>query len=260
MSVKHMFVVGDRFINFTIGKNIITVSQLRGLLTISSMMIFQNSQMAFSPGQGLSDADISDILTLAKQSCHSQNFDFSALERRARRAPASQSHKHQVENTLISQPQRRSDHDYRLELLIDDKCELMRDHQTGQHLQGMLLLEAARQSFLAVSEAFFLPQDGPKFYFVIHEMTARYAHFAFPLDAQILYRIREKDVANPLRQHFIADIAIEQGGLVVASFVTDFTAFEDARISSREQSLAEKACDAATRALIQAPQRLVTVA
>lgn len=250
MSNQILFVVGDKFFQFSHGKNVLTVSQLRGLITISGLMTFEHNHVEIQPGQGLSDDDVLGILQLAAMSPHARRFDLSALERMSQRAPASQSHKRKNENTLISAPRQISEHEFLLDLVIDENCELMRDHQTGQHLQGMILLEAARQSFLAVSEAFFLPADGTKFYFVINEMTARYHRFAFPLPAVVHYCLREHDGANPLRQRFVADISVEQCGEVVASFVTDFTTFEDERISSREEKLAASACAKATSAVL----------
>jgi hypothetical protein len=246
MNSQIIFVVGDKFFQFAHSKNVLTVSQLRGLLTVSGLMMFEHNFVEIHPGQGLSDEDVLGILKLAAESAHPERFDLSALERMSRRAPGSQSHKRKSENTLISMPRQVSEKEYLMDLVIDENCELMRDHQTGQHLQGMILLEAARQSFLAVTEAFYLPEDDTKFYFVINEMTARYQHFAFPLPGLVRYRLREHDGVNPLRQRFVADITVEQCGQVVSSFVTDFTTFEDARISAREEKLAATACDRAT--------------
>ncbi|MGE5505034.1 MAG: AfsA-related hotdog domain-containing protein [Actinomycetota bacterium] len=195
------------------------------------------------PGQGLGDDDVAELLALAERSAAASHFDLEALRTMPRRAGRSRSHKHRPENTLISEPRRLGETTFELDLLIDEDCELMGDHQTGQHLQGMLLLEAARQSFLAVSEAFFLPQD-TRFYFVINEMTSRYNRFAFPLDARIRYTVREHEAKNALRQRFVVDIAVEQCGHDAASFVCDFTCFEDDRISRREEGLAHQALEA----------------
>jgi len=250
MNKQIIFVVGDKFFQFSHGKNVLTVSQLRGLMTVSGLMMFEHNHVEIQPGQGLGDEDVLGILQLAAASPHSERFDLSALERMSRRAPASQSHKRKSENTLISMPRQVSETEFLLDLVIDENCELMRDHQTGQHLQGMILLEAARQSFLAVTEVFFLPEDGTKFYFVIHEMVASFSRFAFPLPAVVRYRLREHDGDNPLRQHFVADITVEQCGEVVSSFVTDFTTFEDTRISAKEEKLAATACAKATAGVL----------
>jgi len=236
-----LLVVGDKFAQFCANRDVMRLSQLRGLLTLPSVVPLEARRLVLLPGQGLGDADIAEVLRLAASSPHRALFDLGLWHQHPRRAPRSQSHKHKPENTLISEPRRIEEDVYELDLLIDENCELMADHQTGQHVQGMILMEAARQSFLAVTEAFFLP-DGAAFYFVINEMTARYARFAFPLDARIRYTIRSREL-SARRRHFVADIAVEQCGANTASFVTDFTVFEDARISSREAVLAAEAVD-----------------
>lgn len=241
MRERVILVVGDKFAQFTADKDVITLSQFCGLLTLPSQLIPERARLVVMPGQGLGDDDIERVLALEATSPNRGKFDLGLWHQVPKRAARARSHKARPENTLISEPRRISEDVYELDLLVDEDCELMNDHQTGQHLQGMILLEAARQSFLAVTEAFFLPQDGTKFYFVINEMSANYAAFAFPLDARIRYVIREKDTSTVLRQKFIADIIVEQCGVTAASFTTVFTAFEDGRISTKEGVLAKQA-------------------
>ena len=234
-----VLVVGDKFMQFAAGKEAITVSQLCGLLSLPAGIAMDRGRLTAVPGQGLGDDDVTRVL--AATSSHGDRFDLSLWRDRPRRASARLSHKRRPENTLISDPRRLADNLFELDLLIDEDCELMADHQTGQHVQGMVLMEAARQTFLAVTEAFFLPQDGGRFYFVINKFGAEYRRFAFPLDATILYRIKDMNVENPLRQSFAAEIDVVQCGVKSASFVAEFTAFEDARISAKEDALARDA-------------------
>jgi len=236
-----MLVVGDKFAQFAIGKDVITLSQLCGLLGLPGGMMAGAPRVVVMPGQGLGDDDIDAVLTLAAGSANADRFELTLWRLAPKRAHGTRSHKRDARNTLISEPRRLNEDVFELDLLVDEDCELMSDHQTGQHLQGMLLLEAARQSFLAVTEAFFLPQDGTKFYFVINEMAATYNAFAFPLDARIRYLIREKDIGSPHRQRFVADIVVVQCGVTAASFHTVFTVFEDGRIASKEGVLAQEA-------------------
>lgn len=44
-------------------------------------------------------------------------------------------------------------------LMLNDRCAEMSDHVTGQHLQGMILIEAARQMTLAVTEMYFIDSN-----------------------------------------------------------------------------------------------------
>jgi hypothetical protein len=241
MKNRVLLVVGDKFLQFAVGKDVITLSQLRSLLTLPQVVSLDRGLLTAIPGQGLGDGDVKDILDLALTSPHRDHFDLSLWRNRPKRADRRLSHKHRPENTLISEPRRVAGDVFEMDLLLDENCDVMGDHQTGQHLQGMVLMEAARQAFLAVTEAFFLPQDNTRFYFVINKFAADYKRFAFPLDATIRYEITAKDTSNPLRQSFAADINIMQCGMKAAGFTTEFTTFEDARISAREDALARDA-------------------
>ena len=240
MKNRVVLVVGDKFLQFTVGKDVITLSQLRSLLSLPQVVSLDRGMLTAVPGQGLGDQNVKEVLDLASVSPHRDHFDLTLWRNRPVRAAGRLSHKRQPENTLISEPRQVAEDVFELDLLIDENCEMMGDHQTGQHLQGMVLMEAARQAFLAVTEAFFLPED-KRFYFVINKFAADYKRFAFPLDATIRYKITAKDIGNPLRQVFAADIEIIQCGMKAAGFVTEFTAFEDARISVREDALAREA-------------------
>ncbi len=243
MKERVILVVGDRFAAFAAGKDAMTQQQLRGLLGLPAGLPMAGPRVVVAPGQGLGDDDVAEVLALAEASAQRGRFDLSLWKERAPRAPRRLAHKHHPANTLVSEPRRISEDGFVLDLMIDEACEIMADHQTGEHVQGMVLLEAARQAFLAVTEAFFLPQDGTKFYFVINAMSARYERFVFPVDALVRYTIREQDTDSPQRKRFAADIAVEQGGAVAAVFAVAFTVYEDARIAPKEAALAREALD-----------------
>lgn len=127
-------------------------------------------------------------------------------------------------------------------MLLHERNELILDHLTGQHIQGMVLTEACRQMFLAVTEQFCL--DGypaAKRYFVINSMHIRYQAFAFPLPAEIRYRLLSQEQPRADRVSIHADIDIWQGNEVTASMEVKFTVFDDVYISNRESKLAAEA-------------------
>jgi hypothetical protein len=126
----------------------------------------------------------------------------------------------------------------------------MRDHQSGQHIQGMVLLEAARQSLLAVTEAFFLENDQKRFSFIFNRIGVNFNNFAFPLAARLKYKILEKDIQNSKRLGFSVGINIEQCGTVTAACDMSFTAYESKRIVAREDSVANKTMDGYLTALL----------
>lgn len=235
-----LLVVGDKFAQFTNNKNAITLTHLKEMLGQCGKNY--SSHTILVPGQGLGDHDIETVLSEVERSPHSDHFDFTLWHKVPKRAANSRSHKHCPENTLISEPRKLSDDLYELDLLIDENCELMRDHQTGQHLQGMILLEAGRQALLAVTEAFFIPPESRSF-FVFNDMDVRYNHFAFPFAAKIVYKILDKNIKKSSRQNFEVDISIVQCGYESASFRMVFSAIKNDLMSNREASMAGKTLD-----------------
>lgn len=234
MRAKIVLVVGDKFAKFAVGKDVITLTQLKAILSLPNFFRLEMCRIVLAPGQGLGDDDVQTVLSLAERTPHSEGIDFSLWRTVPKRASVELSHKHKPENILISSPQRVHDNAFVLDVLIHQDCELMSDHQTGQHLQGMILLEAARQSLLAVTEAFFIPANGPKFCFIFNALSINYSRFAFPFGAQLHYRIREKDLSGGRRLRFVVDIDIQQCGVSAAVFSAEFTAFEESRIVRQE--------------------------
>lgn len=243
MRERLVLVVGDKFAQFTAGKDAITLSHLMGLLGLPAGLGVAHGRMVMLPGQGLGDKAVDALLKLAETSPHRAHFDFSHWYHRPRRANHILSHKHQPENSLISEPRRIADDLFELDLMIDENCELMADHQTGQHLSGTLLFEAARQSLLAVTEAFFLPQEGRTHEFVLKGMTTSYNRFCFPLDARLRYQIREKDLRSSNKLSFSVQVTVEQCGMDVASFEAELTAFTRPRLGTMEATMASAALE-----------------
>lgn len=238
-----MVVVGDKFAAFAAGKNVITVSQLRGLLTLPGSISLGRDKMVLVAGQGLGDDVVSSVMTLAETSHHREHFDFRHWRKLPRRAGPEITHKHRQDNILVSEARQIDPDRYVMDLLINENSELMHDHQTGQHLQGMILIEAARQALLVVTETFFPPPNALSRYFVINNLGVNYNAFAFPLEARLLYTIQEKDVTVPDRQRFKAEITVIQCGATAASVTIDFSTIESARITTREYTLAQQALE-----------------
>lgn len=240
MNNRILLVVGDKFAAYIQGKDAITVSQLRGLMSLSIHMLPGQDVTILVPGQGLSEATVKRLLEEAASSPHLARFDFSLWHALPKRAESSVSHKHVQSNTLISEPRQRSADTYELHLLIDEDCELMSDHQTGQHVQGMILIEATRQALLAVTERFLLPSNGIDYSFVLSALSVSYSHYTFPVGAVLRCVIAESSTDNPRRLSFSAEVFVEQCGQVVSTFTVSFGAMEKLRISKRENMQAVK--------------------
>lgn len=238
MSERYFLVVGDKFSGFAAGKSAVTLSQLKGVLTLPGGLLASGDRLILIPGQGLGDRDVAEIADLAESSALAGCLDLSLWSNAPKRADGCRSHKRHVHNTTISEPWRVAEDTFEMDVLIDDEGELMSDHQTGQHIQGMILFEAARQSFLAVTEAFYLPQDGEKRYFVIDEMSVRYKRFVFPYAAKLRYVVREAETIGR-RFRFVVEAAVLQGGAEAATFTMGFSVNSEARLMQIEAGLAE---------------------
>ena len=127
-------------------------------------------------------------------------------------------------------------------LLIDERCELMADHQTGQHIQGMLLVEASRQAFIAVTEEFIYKQEAGRYY-VINSMAMTFSSFLFPLPALVHFEFLEKDI-NERRGRFRAQVRVTQHQTLCATMDVSVTVYPSALIAEKEKLLAEAAMQA----------------
>jgi hypothetical protein len=215
MNKRILLVVGDKFSNYVQGKDAITLSQLHGLLSLPIQFLPGQGRTLLVPGQGLGDATVRDLLDTAARSPNLIHFDFSLWHNLPERASTALSHKHKPENILLSMPRVLAEDEYEMHLLIDERSELMQDHQSGQHVQGMVLIEAARQMTILIAECFLLPKSNIHYAFVLNNMSADYNNFTFPIAATIVCRIEEKQIDNPRRLKFVMQADVCQCGQVV---------------------------------------------
>lgn len=240
MNNRIVLVVGDKFANYVKSKEAITVSQLRGLLSLPVHMLPGQSRTVLVPGQGMGDECVEQLLRDAATSPNIAHFDFSLWHNLPQRASSALSHKHNPKNTLVSVPRQLSENTFELHLMIDEDCELMNDHISGQHVQGMVLIEAARQAMLVVTEQFLMPDNGIDYAFIFDALSVRYSHYTFPVNAIIRTNITERSVDNPRRLSFAAETFVEQCGNTVSEFTMSFGAMERERISKGESLQAVK--------------------
>jgi len=235
--VERYFVVGDTFAG--------TARQLSGILTETDALEKVLSAEALPADIYLYSQQGVDLRSL---SAAVQHFNTIAGSRSGRfhlvspacapRATRRLAHKNRAENIVISAPRRIGEQSFEMDLCFSSQNEFFLDHMTGMHIQGMTLMEAARQAFLAVTEAFYLDGDSQSYYFVIKHMNVSYASFVFPFDATLRYDItRVSQKEN--RLGFDAQISIEQAGAVCTTVQVSFTAFEAGSIAERERKIAD---------------------
>lgn len=236
MKKKYFFVVGDKFKEFAAGKDVLTFKQLKSLTDLPDGLMSAHAVLIL--GQGVQEEEARCILNKYENAIEAAPFlETSDLRRALDRAHSDISHKKIAHNTMIGVPQQLSDVEFEIPLNIDERCELMGDHQSGQHVQGMILVEAFRQSFLAVTEAFF-PFGDEKTYFVINGMNTEFQNFLFPLPAHVHYRILEVD-CNDRRARYKVAMAAKQNGIECATAEVTFSVYPASSISAKEASLAD---------------------
>lgn len=239
MSIQ--IVVPDEFANFADKPSLMRYSVLLDALRRGRVSTLQGRH--FIAGQGLDEMQIDHAYCLALSEGLEHEFQDWRLWR-SELADRASSHKHRAENVLISTPERLEQDLFVSELRLHARSELMLDHLTGEHVQGMVLAEACRQMFLAVTELYYLGDfSAPKRYFVIDEMTIRYMAFAFPLPTQIRYRTLSFSQPRPDRVNLQADMEVWQAGRPVTGMGVKFSVFDAQALGVRESQLANKAVE-----------------
>lgn len=243
---KKVVVVGDKFNEFSNGENVVTISQLELITQSSANSPDDNTE--FIAGQGVREDYSGKALDNMHQKRHHDNkTDVANLKQFTTTERNCHSHKKEPHNTLIGTAQRVNEKTFTLPLLIDERCELMGDHQTGKHVQGMILVEACRQTFIAITEEFYMSEKRGLSYYVINDMNINFSSFLFPLPAIIHYELLEQEV-NERRSRFKAIVRISQHTTLCASMTISFTAYPAAVISAKETTMA----DSLTQSMLQA--------
>ena len=231
-----LFVVGNKFREFADNDGVVTIGELEAQLHKRGLD-YLSPDVRLVPGQGLREADMQRVR--AKLHDIRSMSGGPEIEGRPVRAGRLLTHKYELQNSIISAPRRLGDDQFEATLLLDERSELMSDHQTGQHIQGMVLVEAARQMFLAVSEEYFIGyEDHTRYYFVINSMNVVFSAFVFPLDATLHYSILDKRVDNRARMSFHVNIDVMQAGRCATRISYEFIAFHAERIEAKEREQA----------------------
>jgi hypothetical protein len=238
INTRPIVVVGDKFAQF---------SQLDGAINVSKLAALFDGEAARGElpqrvviGQGVSEGWLSYLKGRVQAS--GLPVEFVGEHQIAERATLGFSHKKQRRNVLITAPQQVDTNMYRMLLSVDDECEIMSDHTTGHHIQGMVLTEASRQAFLAVTERYLLPTDD-RYYFVINKFNVNYHKFAFPVSISIDFEVVSTDHSRSDRLAAQAAIRFYQNGEMVCDADVEYTAILESRLADRERKTATSALE-----------------
>ncbi|MDQ1047473.1 AfsA-related hotdog domain-containing protein [Streptomyces sp. V4I2] len=226
------YIVGDRFEPFATHDTIRTVS--RFVADLRADRHRDDTSLVLVEGQGLTSFDwdrIRDELDrrgLADR-VRIRESDAGCLCRQT------ETHKHRECNVLIAGLDRVAESRFRAALRIHNDQELLLDHQGG-HVQGMVVLEAARQMFVAVSERYYLSRRPERHYsFVLDSMDSKFLTFLFPLAAAIEYEVLSADLNDPAQLSFDVQVTFEQTGLPAATVRMVCGALDSSALAQKER-------------------------
>lgn len=222
-------IVGDRMQAFSAATEAMTLSEfMRSPCPASN---------AVAAGQGLSPEQLERL----KRYCAQHNLEVLPAVDSTNRAGRSVTHKHNHQNGLISAPVTLKKDVFESQLLIDDQSELLLDHATGCHIQGMVLIEAIRQMFIAVSETGYQAQGAPQGgYVVINSIDIRFKSFVFPTSATLRQTTQSFEMKRPDRATFKALIEVIQNGVCVADADVSYALFESTTLAPKEIQKAQE--------------------
>ena len=233
---RHVVVVADRFAQFGRVEHVLTMTELRALLSADPAGT-DGCEWVVRWGQGIEpeDRELLDgrgpIVRVA---------DGEALQPPPV-APALV-HKQRPENVLLAGLRIPSEAYCSAELRIHRDNELTLDHYTGHHVQGMVIVEAMRQICIAQFEAGYhrrLRHGG--YAGVWKRLNLSFEGFLFPVRATVESEITHADLSRDDSVKFRATTSVRQNGDVAASAEIEYSMIKQTRIDALERRKAEAA-------------------
>jgi len=230
MSSLVRIVVGNNYAAFAQYGSVVTFSEIEHELERLE------PQHILVAGQGLSDEQRAKLTALGASKPGPLVLGAEPL------APRELTHKALSANTLCSSPVRiPGTTTYRSTLQCASAVDRLADHSTGQHVNGMLLIEATRQAGTASIEAHFLQQDPRKWGFAWGRCDTRFLRFAFPVPTEIRVHMPEiPDFAQLSQIPMTVPIVAEQAGSPVCEVLMEVTLIEAGLLAKLETRKAKQ--------------------
>ncbi|WP_043658773.1 AfsA-related hotdog domain-containing protein [Nocardia thailandica] len=235
-------VVADRFLGITTDDRVHTVSGLVALLR-GGRFRATAAELTVYLGQGVTRHDLDYIEHVA--AIHAPRARFRVVGEIAEPAARHHVHKYQDSNVLLAGLRREAENVFRADLRVDGDNELLLDHQTGEHVQGIVVIEAVRQLFLAAFELEHgVRRPEEHFYIVWNAVDLKFTSFLFPLPASLHATLTPIALEDPGKLEFAIETEVRQFGRTVATSRIGFTALPHERITQIERAKAAKAISA----------------
>lgn len=235
-------IIGNRLTEFANNENILTYEQFNYLLKIESKLSESQNKYKIHLGQGLSDLQIESICNQIQKKELKNRFKFFEGFHNISRASRLLTHKHKIENSMISEPEKISELEFKSYLMLDDSCAEMSDHLTGQHIQGMVLIEASRQMINSISEKYLITKNiTKKKGFVLNFLNSEFYEYVFPLDVELIFRLEK--IRNGLDGNFKAEASVQiiQNNKPMMTVEIGFSVMEKTTLINIESQMAKLA-------------------
>ncbi len=231
------YVVGNKFHSFSDNNTVLTLDE-----AIEHIDIIARIANRVILGQGLSCTESIKFQDLLNQQNSTRTI--SVTDTCLMRIDNKLVQKRNPSNVLIGHPRKMDDTDYVSELLIDDDCAEMADDDMGQHINGVLLMEAARQMFIACVLTNNLSPDfaakAGQMKFTLSKIDIRFDNFLFPMAAELRLRFGEIKIHGESAQG-AAVVQFYQFDRKCCEIAFQATAFSEKAFASLENRCALKA-------------------
>jgi hypothetical protein len=175
---QKLYVIGDKFIKCLVAPNVISQTMLEQRVHTQHI---DCNQYAVIVGQGISLKRLLKLLDFIECNQLQNQYQFS-LDTLNKKANRSLTHKQCSNNILISEPEQNDEHRFSSFLILDEACSEISDHTHGEHISGMVLIEASRQMTIAVAEKFYLANRTCQLEFVTNSLETQFMQFVFPFE------------------------------------------------------------------------------
>lgn len=230
MTSLYKYVVGDKFTEFAKNPFVMQISDLERILDDEALTADCPS---IRLGQGVSQDRANALIGKAEALGLRDRLDFDPIDK----CGSELCHKQDLRNSLLSFPRRVSEDTFEADLHVDDEGELMSDHQSGQHLQGMILVEALRQMILAVTEEYYLRHRDKPSAFLWSGIALSFRSFVLPIPAKVRYVIVSSRGQHNRRLSFEVAMDIIQGPASCCTATSSLTVLDKRVVDSRETAL-----------------------
>lgn len=223
---------------FVVGDNLASRSNSRELMSLSrlSLLLEERSPSdplpVIMPGQGIEEHERELVRTKLRR----RGLPESILVDVPLPAPLrhSEVHKHNPENVLIAGLREAEDHLFRATLRISDRHEMVLDHTTGSHVNGMVITEAVRQITVAVGERYLLLPSGVARRFIMNSLQTTFHKFLLPLPTRLEYTVEELKRKGSGQLRFRGRCDLLQADVLAASGSMDIAVMDEKRAERLE--------------------------